>query len=184
MKLIVGLGNPGDKYDNTRHNLGRLVVLALAKKIGAENFKRDKKSSALISKSKSLVLTLPETFMNKSGQSVKILAPKYKVKPCDIIVVHDDVDIAFGELKISKNRGSAGHKGIESIINHIKARNFVRLRIGIKPKRKQKNLDKFVLKKFTKPEKEVINKVIKTCVKALKRILEEGSDKAMNEFNR
>jgi PTH1 family peptidyl-tRNA hydrolase len=184
MKLIVGLGNPGNKYENTRHSLGRSVVLALAEKLEVDDFKLDKKSKALILKTENLVLALPETFMNKSGQSVKILTTKYKIKPDDIIVVHDDIDIEFGELKISKNRGSAGHKGIQSVINHLKTKDFVRIRIGVRPKRKQRDLDKFVLKKFTKAENQVISKIIKKSAEAIQRILEEGIDKAMNEFNR
>lgn len=188
MKILVGLGNPEKKYESTRHNLGKLIIENFQKEIKFPDFKLKKKFQALISEGKiskdKIILALPETFMNSSGRAVKSLISNYKMPIKNIWIIHDDFDIELGKLRISKNKSSGGHKGIQSIINELKTKDFVRFRIGIKPKRRPKNLDKFVLKKFTKQEKEVIKKAIKECVKALEFALEQGLEKAMNEYNR
>ncbi len=184
MKIIIGLGNPEKKHESTRHNLGRLIIKSFQKKVGFPDFELKKKMKALISKKGKTILALPETFMNASGKSVKLLVKNYKLKTNNIVVVHDDFALELGKLRISKNRSSGGHKGIQSIINELKTKDFIRFRIGIKPKRQPKNLDKFVLKKFTKQEKEVIKKAIKECVKALELELKQGLEKAMNEYNK
>ena len=184
MKIIIGLGNPEKKHESTRHNLGRLIIKSFQEKVGFPDFKLKNKMKALISKKGKVILALPETFMNASGKSVKLLVKNYKLKTNNIIVVHDDFDLELGKLRISKNRSSGGHKGIQSIINEIKTKDFIRFRIGIKPKRRPKNLDKFVLKKFTNQEKEIIKKAIKKCVEALEFALKQGLEKAMNEYNK
>ncbi len=184
VKFIVGLGNPGEKYESTRHNLGRLIVKSFQRKIGFPDFELKKKMKALISKKGKVIIALPETFMNTSGASVKLLVKRYIIDSKNLIVVHDDFDLELGKLRISKNRSSGGHKGIQSIINELKTKDFIRFRIGIKPKRRPKSLDKFVLKKFTKQEKETIKKAIEECVKALELALEQGLEKAMNEYNK
>lgn len=202
MKLIVGLGNPGKKYKDTRHNLGFLVLDKLSKKNHFPEFKSSKKFKSLILRHsfsrKRIILAKPQTFMNESGKAVKILAAGYKISPTgsgkpqqatNIFVVHDDIDLGLGKIKIVKNRGAAGHKGVQSIIKEIKTKNFVRFRIGIKPNYKTMKpfshlaIESFVLKKFTKAEKKVINNSIKNCVKAIEITLKEGLEKAMNEFN-
>jgi len=192
MILIIGLGNPGKKYELSRHNLGFLVLDSFSKKNLFE-FKSSKKLKLKISKGsfgkKRVVLAKPQTFMNNSGKVIKLLATKYKIQNTNIFIVHDDLDLPLGKIKIIKNRGAAGHKGVQSIINEIKTKNFIRFRIGIAPKykiTKQWNngaMEKFVLKKFTKTEKEIIKKVVKNCVKALEITLKEGLEKAMNDFN-
>ena len=192
MILIIGLGNPGKKYEFSRHNLGFLVLDSFSKKNLFE-FKSSKKLKSKISKGsfgkKRVVLAKPQTFMNNSGKAVKSLATSYKRQTTSIWVIHDDIDLPLGKMKIVKNRGAAGHKGVQSIINEIKTKNFIRFRIGIAPKykiTKQWNngtMEKFVLKKFTKTEKEIIRKAVKKCVKALETALKQGLDKAMNEFN-
>ena len=192
MILIIGLGNPGKKYEFSRHNLGFLVLDRFSKKNYFE-FKSLKKLKSKISKGsfgkKRVVLAKPQTFMNNSGKAVRILATKYKIQNTNIFIVHDDIDLLLGKMKIVKNRGAAGHKGVQSIINEMKTKNFIRFRIGIAPKykiTKQWNngvMEKFVLKKFTKTEKEAIRKAVKKCVKALETALKQGLDKAMNEFN-
>jgi len=184
MNLIIGLGNPGEKYKSTRHNLGRLIIKNFQRKADFPDFELKKKMKALISKKEKIILALPETFMNTSGASVKLLTKQHILDPKNLIVVHDDFALELGKLRISKNRSSGGHKGIQSIINELKTKNFIRFRIGIKPKRQPKNLDKFVLKKFTKQEKEDIKKAIKKCVKALELTLKDGVEKAMNEYNK
>ena len=192
MILIIGLGNPGKKYKFSRHNLGFLVLDRFSKKNHFE-FKSSKKLKSKISKGYfdkiKVVLVKPQIFMNNSGKAVKLLATSYKRQTTNIWVIHDDIDLALGKMKIVKNRGAGGHKGVQSIINEMKTKNFVRFRLGINPKykiTKQWNngaMEKFVLKKFTKTEKEITKKVVKNCVKALEITLKKGLEKAMNEFN-
>ncbi len=152
MILIVGLGNPGRKYEETRHNVGHQIIDELSK------IKRG-----------GWILVKPKTFMNESGKAVKELIANLKSRIENLLVIHDDIDIPLGEFKIQKGRGSAGHKGIQSIINELGTKDFWRLRIGICPKDgKPENVEKFVLKKFTKPEEKIIEKVIKEAVKEIK----------------
>jgi len=196
--LIVGLGNPGSEYENTRHNAGRLAVTAWAKiyqKAGdCSEWKLDKTSQALKASAEvageKVTLLLPETFMNKSGVSIKdkIKNPKQAEK---LIVVHDDLDLPLGTIKISFNRGSGGHKGLESLIRVVKTKAFVRMRIGIcpttpssKPKKppNAKILD-FIIGQFKPAEEEVLKKVFKQSSRALDLLISEGREKAMGETN-
>lgn len=194
MILIIGLGNPGRKFQETRHNPGWLVLDLLQKKwnkeYGFSEWKKEKKFKAEISKgevnNKKMILAKPLTFMNLSGQAVKSLISYYKIKPKDLIVVHDDVDLALGVNRIVKNRGSAGHKGVESIISYLKTKNFLRFRIGFKPKdRKIKNLNKYVLNKFSQKEKPIIMASINSTAKAITDTVNNVEiEKVMNEFNK
>ena len=122
VKLIIGLGNPGKKYEKTRHNIGSKAIDELR-----------------FLNLKNVVLTKPQTFMNESGKTVKNLLKNYKTKPDNLIVMHDDIDLPIGKIRIVKNRGAAGHKGVESIIKALGTKNFIRFRIGIQPKRKPAN---------------------------------------------
>tara|TARA_Y100000310_G_scaffold328938_1_gene397926 strand:- start:872 stop:1420 length:549 start_codon:yes stop_codon:yes gene_type:complete len=161
-KLIVGLGNPGTKYQKTRHNLGFLTLdQFLSESTGKfGNFKLDKKNKAQIATSISasnsdqkIILAKPTTFMNSSGESVSALAKYYKVKTENIIVIYDDVDILFGETR-KTGTSAGGHRGLQSIIDHLKSTDFMRLRLGIKPKSGIKiPTDKFVLQKFNLGER-------------------------------
>ena len=145
IKLIVGLGNPGKEYENTRHNMGFLFVDALAKKLETK-----------------FIVAKPQTFINNSGTAVLALAKKEKIKPENILIVHDDIDILWGNFKFSFGRSSAGHKGVESIIKALKTKNFWRLRIGIQPTlKKHTSADKIILKKFTPTELKTLNQTIK-----------------------
>lgn len=191
VKLIIGLGNPGKKYKYTRHNLGILAVDSLREKLKFSDFKLKKGLKASISEGKfgreKIILALSETFMNDSGKTVKSLAARYKLQIINIYVIHDDVDIPLGKIRISKGRGAAGHKGVQSVINELKTKNFVRFRIGIKPTPytlDAKTLDGFVLKKFTKQEKEIIKEVIKKTMGVFELSFKKGLEGAMNEFNK
>jgi len=184
MILIVGLGNPGKKYEKTRHNIGFRVIEELEGKF----------------LNKKIIIAKSQTFMNESGKSVKRLIENCKLKSKKIssspsslsrsiienlIVVHDDIDLPLGKIRIVKNRGAAGHKGVESIIKELKTKNFIRFRIGIQPKTyKPKNIEKFVLQKFNKDEEEIVREVIKKSVEAIEILLREGLEKAMNKFNK
>jgi len=182
MKKIIGLGNPGDKYKFTRHNIGRIILNNWQKEEDLPLFKKNTKLNALITKGNDFVLVLPETFMNSSGKSVKKIIKKTE----NLWVVHDDIALPFGTIKISKNKGSAGHNGIKSIIEELKTKDFVRIRIGIKPLSRtisSENLPKFVLKKFTKKELETIKDISNETIQILKFTLKEGIEKGMNKFN-
>ena len=189
MILIVGLGNPGKKYKNTRHNIGFQVLDEFQKENDLPNFKLLKKFNSLASAgnffNKEILLLKPQTFMNNSGNAIKALTKFYKItSPC-LVVVHDDIDLPLGKIRISMGRGSAGHKGVESIIKELATKNFVRFRIGIQPQKgKPKNPERFVLQKFLKEEGKIIKKIIKTSCDALKTALTEGTEKAMSKFNK
>jgi len=182
MLLIIGLGNPGTKYKKTRHNIGFRVLNEFQNENNFSNFEFSKKFNSLISdgiiKKKTILLAKPETFMNNSGISVKKLINFYKIKSSDIIVVHDDIDLIFGTTRISERRGSAGHKGVESIIKELRTKDFTRLRIGIRNKKlKNKNTEKYVLEKFTEQEERDLEKIIKESCSALKIIIPKGLEK-------
>ena len=148
--LIIGLGNPGKEYENTRHNLGFYFIDKIKESLDFPDFKMEKKYNALISKKEDMILAKPQTFMNKSGESVK------KLLKNTLIVIHDEVDVKLGQVKISKNITSHGHNGVESIINHIKTKDFIRIRIGIDSEYLKDDLEEEVLKKFNTHEKEVL----------------------------
>ena len=190
MILIVGLGNPGKKFQKTRHNLGFQAVDEFKRKNNFPDFVLKKKLSSLITEGKfnnqKVILAKPQTFMNNSGLAVKSLIHFYKITPPgSVIIIHDDIDLPLGKIKIVKNRGAAGHKGIESIIRALKTKDFVRFRLGIQPKNgKPKRVENFVLQKFTKKEEEIIKKILKTGGEALEIIMREGLEKAMIQYNR
>jgi len=194
MVFIIGLGNPGKKFENTWHNLGRLTVTSLRKDINLPEFKFSKKFNAFISRGifekKNIMLVLPETFINRSGKTVRVLLNYYKPRVSNFWVVHDDIDLILGKIKIVKNRGSAGHKGVESIIKELKSKNFVRFRIGIgimkneqKTTQSRQQIEKFVLKKFSKKEEKILEKVIERAIEIIEFSLKEGIEKAMSFYN-
>ncbi len=130
MKLIVGLGNPGKDYEDTRHNIGFMVVDKLAREIGRDTlvWNQDDKRSAFVAKVGELVIAKPVTFMNNSGVAVKKLADFYKIDPVDVWVIHDDLDLPIGKIRIRNQGGTAGHNGVESIITHLGTDKFLRFR--------------------------------------------------------
>ena len=168
MKLIIGLGNPGKEYQNARHNVGFAVVEKIAGTIGAK-FKLEKKYNAEVAKGKwertPLVLVKPQTFVNKSGEGVKKLAKSYKLKTENLIVIHDDLDIEFGNFKLSFGKNSGGHRGVASIIKALKTNQFWQLKIGTANKklaaaRRNDKVADFVLSKFSPAEQKALKKVI------------------------
>jgi PTH1 family peptidyl-tRNA hydrolase len=201
MYLIVGLGNPGKKYEKTRHNIGFRIIDEIAANFqfspaptkgggGVQSIFNAKISKGEIA-NKEIVLAKPQTFMNNSGKAVKSLIKNLKLEIRNLIIIHDDIDLPLGKIRIVKNRGSAGHKGVESIIRELKTKDFVRFRIGInqfaqnqKSKIKNQKLDEFVLKKFSKGEEKIVKEVIKKTVEAIEFSLKEGLEKAMTKINR
>ena len=196
MYIIVGLGNPGEEYENTRHNMGRIILDYYAKKNKFEEWLEDGKLKALTAngkiEKKSVELIKPETFMNNSGKAVLGAIVNQKIKPENIVVIYDDLDLALGEIKISWNKGTGGHKGLESIVKAIKTKEFIRVRVGITPttpkgklkklKGENKVLD-FLLKDFTKKDFEILKKARVKIAKVLDSIITEGRVKAMNQYN-
>ncbi|MBI3273753.1 MAG: aminoacyl-tRNA hydrolase [Candidatus Colwellbacteria bacterium] len=183
MFLFIGLGNPEEKYKETRHNIGRELLQEWQKKENFAGFEFDKKLDALVSKNKNAVLLLPETYVNKSGNAVAPAVRIYKIKPKDVIVVHDDADIELGRAKLTYNRSSAGHKGVDSARRALKTEAFWRLRIGIQKKKRVEAM-KLVLQKFSPVEQAALKKLRKKIFSGLKLILEKGPEIAMNEVNR
>ena len=184
MKLIIGLGNPDKEYECTRHNFGCLAVdsLAVKKEI---NWTKHKQSNSLIAswqgKKEKIVLAKPLSYMNNSGQSVKALKRFYKTPVNRIIVIYDDIDLPYGKIRISKNRSAGGHKGVDSIIENLKSKDFKRIRLGIGPQKGK--AEEFVLKKFSRNEKKQLNEILDTSHLILSDILNKGFDEAANKYN-
>ena len=194
--IIAGLGNPGEEYENTRHNTGRMVLDFIRKENGDEEFKFNKKINALnvdckIGREK-VVLIAPETFMNNSGKQVLPFVKSKKAAE-KTVVIYDDIDLPLGTVKISYNRSSGGHNGIGSIIKCLKTQEFIRVRIGVskvgakglakKPKGEDAVL-KFLLGEFKKDEMLELKKIEKRAGEALAMIVTSGREKAMGEINR
>lgn len=167
MKLIIGLGNPGTKYEKTRHNLGWQIIDKLPENLDLNNWNLSDKFNASISEgifnNEKIILAKPQTFMNNSGLAVKLLIDYYKIPTKEILVIHDDIDLPLEEIRIQKNRGAAGHKGVQSIIDQLGTKDFIRMRAGIKPTDQETIIDteKFVLEKFTPQEEKNIQEIIK-----------------------
>jgi PTH1 family peptidyl-tRNA hydrolase len=194
--IIVGLGNPGEEYENTRHNTGRIMLEAFRLAHNFPEWKEDKKAKALLSKEKvgkeSALLIEPNNFMNNSGKSiVPFVTGKKAIEKT--VVIYDDIDLPLGIIKISFNRSSGGHNGLESIIKNLKTREFDRVRVGVskmttigvakKPKGEEAVL-KFLLGEFKKDELDTLKKISKTVSSAIETVILEGREKAMGEYNR
>ena len=185
MKLIIGLGNPGKQYQKTRHNIGWMVLDLLAEK---DKWHESKKAKALYLKkelnSTDVELFKPLTFMNESGRAVAYAVKKHNLKIDDIMVVHDDIDLPVGKIRIGKFDSSAGHKGIQSIIDNLNSADFVRFRIGIKNDKADKQpAEKLVLNKFGFMEKKKINEAIEQAAEAIKMSVNKSLETVMNKYN-
>ena len=180
MIIIIGLGNPGEQYKNTRHNVGFMAIDKFAKESDFPEFELEKKFEAEISKNGKVLLAKPQTFMNNSGKAAKKI--KTMNKTSTFVILHDDADLPIGKIKIVKERGSAGHKGVESIIKAIGNKGLVRMRIGIGSKN-DAEAAKIVLKSFSPQEQKVVAKTIAKTAQAIDLFIEEGLEKAMNEYN-
>ncbi len=193
--IIVGLGNPGDQYHETRHNIGRMLVLHIAAAAGVSEWKGEKKPPLQVARGslagRKAVFVLPDTFMNNSGRAVAHFV-KSKKDAGNTVVAYDDMDLPLGTIKISHGRSSGGHNGVESVIRSLRTKDFVRVRIGISPKgvrgqaRKPKGEErvlKFLLSKCTPAEKTELQKVFKRALLAVEAIVEHGYQSAMTEYN-
>ena len=183
MWLLVGLGNPGSRYSRTRHNVGFMVLEALAEGMGLSFRDRaDYRLSDGSIEDERIILIEPLTFMNRSGSAVKKIADKHAVPPERIIVIHDDLDLATGRIKIRKKGSSGGHKGIESVIQQIGTRDFIRVKIGI-GRDPLMPTEAFVLSKFGKEEIPLIREAVAKAAEAALCIIADGPDRAMNKYN-
>ncbi len=187
MKLIVGLGNPGVEYQFTPHNLGFLAIDRIAHERGVEV--RNRQCRALTAKavigSETILLAKPETFMNLSGISVRELVGKHEVRvEEDLIVIQDELDFPLGTLRIHRRRSSAGHNGIESIINALGTHDFLRIRMGVAPDHKIEDGMSYLLAPFRKAQLKVVDEMLDVAADAVKAILTDGAAAAMNRFNR
>lgn len=185
MILVVGLGNPGPRYENTRHNIGFMVAdrLVLARQGGFRNGFFGRFATLYVGDERLVVLE-PLTYMNESGRSVRAAAAVYAVPPGSIVIVHDELDLPFGEIRLKRGGGDAGHRGLRSIIELIESADFVRLRVGIgrPPTEERKTLD-YVLEAFAATEQPGLDEVLRRSVEAVTLVVERGLSSAMNVIN-
>lgn len=197
MNYLIGLGNPGAEYEHTRHNIGRDLVLAYQEARGFSSWTNNSPAKAIFSsgnvKGESVELVLPETFMNRSGETARFLVEKNNAKPEDLIVIYDDIDLPLGQFKISKDRGHGGHNGIKSIESSINSQSFVRVRVGIaetsfwtgRVKRPSggERMSKYVLGRFSSREDAMLKQVQPEIFAAIDVLVSDGPELAMNKFN-
>jgi len=187
VKLIVGLGNPGIEYQLTPHNMGFLAIDRIANQCGVQV--RNRQCRALTARavigSEPVLLAKPETYMNLSGMSVRELITKYEVRPeADLIVIYDELDLPWGTIRIRQRGSSAGHNGMESVIDALGTQEFLRVRLGVAPDRKIADGMKYLLAPFRKARLTTLDAVLDTAAEAVNVILKEGPAAAMNRFNR
>lgn len=198
MKLIVGLGNPGEQYDNTRHNIGFHTLDELLKQyesVEKSKWQEDKLAHSLYKKIKGkheeFVIAKPQTFMNNSGMGVSSLLGKLKIEPKDLIVVYDELDLPLGKIRIRFGGASGGHRGVQSIIETLKTDEFLRIRMGIgidhhneKEHRDKTQIADFVLSHFTAQEKSKVRHMVKEVHKSLELIFQHGIDLYFSKFHK
>jgi len=188
-KLIVGLGNPGRSYAHNRHNIGFICLNHFARTQGIKFDQKQGLARIGIGEAagNKMVIARPQTYMNLSGQSVSRLIQKFNINPNDLLVIHDDLDLALAKIRIRQGGGSAGHKGIDSIIKELGSQDFTRIRVGIgrptKPILSEADIIAYVLSDFTAEEKQAIAQVIPVVSEAILCLLTEGLIAAMNKYN-
>lgn len=186
MFVIAGLGNPGKKYENTRHNAGFIMIDALAEKYGIRV--SEKKHKALcgtgVIEGVKVLLVKPETYMNLSGESIGEIMNFYKLDPEeDLLVIYDDISLAPGNIRIRKKGSAGGHNGIKSLIAHTGTQNFMRIKVGVGEKPKDWDLADYVLGHFSEEDKKELDAVTKNVLEAAVLMMQGDVDKAMNDFN-
>ena len=186
MRLIVGLGNPGIEYAWTPHNLGFLVVDVLAEDFGIRVTRPEAKSLVGLGQiaGRDVVLAKPQTMMNLSGLAVRELIGRAECEPSDVIVICDDVALPWGMLRVRERGTAGGHNGLKSVIGAIGTTEFVRVRLGVKPEEMRGDLKEYVLRQIRRDEEDVVGEEIEQGAEAVKVILAEGTQAAMNRFNR
>jgi len=184
--MVVGLGNPGTKYRETRHNIGFMVVDDIAS--GSGGALSQKKFDCIFGQTRiagaKTILSKPQSFMNKSGIPVQNLAAYFKVSPSHIIVVHDDIDLPFGSMKIKESGGHGGHNGIRSMITSLGTNEFIRIRLGVGRPEGDYDVSDYVLGKFTISDRKDLEKIIISASDAIRVIIENNVSEAMNKYNK
>jgi PTH1 family peptidyl-tRNA hydrolase len=186
LKLIVGLGNPGSEYRDTRHNVGFMVVDALAERWRVGDLWREKFEALQIKTmvgEESVILTKPLTFMNLSGQAVQALAGFYKIEPADVFVVTDDVALPVGRLRARRDGGAGGHNGLKSIIQSLATQAFPRMRVGVGRGDDRRDLADHVLGRFAADERDTVSAAVLRAADATEVFLSDGIERVMNAFN-
>lgn len=185
MYLVAGLGNPGSRFTHTRHNIGFKVVnlwgKGLAVRLNSRRFQS--RNTRTKFQDKEIILLRPRTFMNRSGQSIKACVDSYGVETGNILIIHDDIDLSVGKVKVVRNGGAGGHKGILSVIHHLGTNEFVRVKIGIGRPRYGETVEDYVLSPFYPDEKGIMKKVVQLAVRACELFISNGVDSAMNHVN-
>ena len=184
MKMIVGLGNPGREYENTRHNVGFMILDEYAKKNDISTFKRKFNGlyTTFIHNNETYVLLKPQSYMNLSGTVIKKFASFYKIKPEDILVIHDDLDLPIGKIKIKYKGSSGGHNGIKNIIENLKTEEFPRFKVGIGKDENISYID-YVIGKLSKKELEFITKIFDFSSYIIDDFLDYNIEKVMSKYN-
>ena len=185
MYIIAGLGNPGKQYDRTRHNVGFEVIDLLADRMGISV--TEKKFKGLYGKGmlagEKVVLLKPQTYMNLSGESLREAADFYKVEPENIIVIHDDIDLEPGQLRLRAKGSAGGHNGLKNIIAHLGTQEFLRIKVGVGAKPRGMDLADYVLGRFSSGEQAMMEEAYRDAGDAVELLLSEGMEKAMNRYN-
>lgn len=186
MFVVVGLGNPGKKYENTRHNVGFMVIDAMAEKYGISI--TEKKHKALCGmgmiEGEKVLLIKPQTYMNLSGESVRSILDFYKIDPEeDLLIIYDDISLAPGNIRIRKKGSAGGHNGIKSIIAHAGTQNFMRIKVGVGEKPTGWDLADYVLGRFSQEDNSKIQNIMSDIIMATTLLVRKDVDKAMNDFN-
>ncbi len=185
MYLVVGLGNPGERYENTRHNVGFKAIDLCCQKlgIGLTGLKFQSRNIRATIQGKKAMLLCPLTFMNQSGAAVKACVDYYKISSRDILVIHDDLDLPMGRLKVVEKSGSGGHKGVQSIMEFLGTNQFARLKIGIGRPRYNETVEDYVLCAFYSDEKKIAETILQEAVAACEFFLANGIESTMTKFN-
>lgn len=185
MYLIAGLGNPGPEYKDTRHNIGFKVIDLWSNELGVRLTGHRFQSKNILARfeNKKVALLCPLTFMNQSGNSIRAFADYYDLESKNILIIHDDVDLPVGKIKIVRKGGAGGHKGIVSIIQHLGSMQFPRIKIGIGRPRYEKSVENYVLTPFYSDQKDIIERAIHMAANACKLFISEGIESAMTKIN-
>lgn len=185
MKLIIGLGNPGEKYSNTRHNIGFMVLDSILKKLCIDKWKLEKnaKKAECIHKKEKIIFIKPQKYINLSGEVIKDYLNYYKIKPSDVLIIHDDMDLETGRIKLVQSGSSAGHNGLKNVEENLKTKEYKRIKIGI-GKNKLKDVINHVLGKIDKKEEETIANSISVVVEIVLEYFDNDFIYLMNKYNR
>jgi len=185
IRALIGLGNPGKEYEQTRHNVGFMIADLVAKSLKCGKKYKEKCFSHIIEcNDHDLLIVKPQTYMNNSGVAVKNLIEDYNLKPSELLVVYDDLDLPLGAVRLRLKGSSGGHRGIKSIIENIKTEEFPRLKIGIGRPTNKKEVVRYVLSPFAKEEKMTLDKVLSHSVECILNVLKYGVDKSMGLCNK